>query len=123
MKDIRWSQIKNERLKKTRGVSDAIPKQKIYKTLQKGRIKMRRTHLTRQEKAIEDSLLKNEYLDVNKMEFEAIAQTVAARRKDTVLNIRVNSYDLKAVRQKARKLGIRYQTFISELIHRIAQVN
>ena len=84
---------------------------------------IRRTHLTRQEKAIEDSLLKNEYLDVNKMEFEAIAQTVAARRKDTVLNIRVNSYDLKAVRQKARKLGIRYQTFISELIHRIAQVN
>ena len=84
---------------------------------------MRRAHFTRQEKAIEDSLLKDEYLDVSKTEFEAIAQSVAARKKDTVLNIRVNSYDLKAVRQKAQKLGIRYQTFISELIHRIAQVN
>lgn len=84
---------------------------------------MRKIHLTRQEKAIENSLLGGEYFNVSKGEFEAIAQAVANRKKDVVLNIRVNSQDLKNIRQKAQKLGIRYQTFISELLHRIAQAN
>ena len=84
---------------------------------------MRRLNLTRQEKAVEDSLLKGEYLDVDKLEFEAIAEAISARKKDAVLNIRVNSRDLKQIKQKAQKLGIRYQTLISELLHRIAQAN
>ena len=75
------------------------------------------------EKAIEDSLLKGELINVKKSEFEVIAQAIAARKKDAVLNIRVNSVDLKTIKQKAQKLGIRYQTFISELLHRIAQTN
>ena len=81
---------------------------------------MRKIHLTRQEKAIENSLMGGKYINVGKSEFEAIAQSIASRKKDAVLNIRVNSQDLKSIRQKAQKLGIRYQTFISELLHRIA---
>ena len=84
---------------------------------------MRRIHLTRQEKAVENSLLDGEYANVAKGEFEMIAQAIANRKKDAVLNIRVNSQDLKNIRQKAKRLGIRYQTFISELLHRIAQAN
>ncbi len=84
---------------------------------------MRKIHLARQEKAIEDSLLKGEYISIGKGELEAIAQAVAARKKDAVLNVRVNSQDLKTIKQKAQRLGIRYQTFISELIHRVAQTN
>ena len=84
---------------------------------------MRRIHLTRQEKAIESSLLEGEYANVGKGEFEMIAQAIANHKKDAVLNIRVNSQDLKNIRQKAKRLGIRYQTFISELLHRIAQAN
>ena len=84
---------------------------------------MRKIHLTRQEKAIESSLLEGEYVNVGKGEFEMIAQAIANRKKDAVLNIRVNSQDLKNIRQKAKRLGIRYQTFISELLHRIAQAN
>ena len=84
---------------------------------------MRRVHLTRQEKAIEDSLLKGECLNVSNGELKSIAQAIAARKKDAVLNIRVNSIDLRVVRQKAQRLGIRYQTFISELLHRVAQAN
>lgn len=84
---------------------------------------MRKIRLTRQEKAIESSLLEGEYVDVGKDEFEMIAQAIANRKKDAVLNIRVNSQDLKNIRQKAKRLGIRYQTFISELLHRIAQAN
>ena len=61
------------------------------------------------------------YIDIDKNEFSAIAEAIAARKKNAVLNIRVNSRDLKSVKEKARKLGIKYQTFISEIIHRIAQ--
>jgi predicted DNA binding CopG/RHH family protein len=82
---------------------------------------MRKINLTRQEKAVEDSLLKGEYANVGKSEFEAIAESIAARKKDAVLNVRVNSRDLATIRQRAQKLGIKYQTFISEVIHRIAQ--
>ena len=84
---------------------------------------MRKTHLTKQERSIEDSLVKGEYIGVNKSEFEAIAKAVAARKKDAVLNIRVNSQDLKSIKQKAQKLGIRYQTFISEVLHKLAQAH
>ena len=81
---------------------------------------MRQVKLNRQERDVEQALLKGEYLDVHKAEFESIAQAIVARRKDAVLNIRVNSIDLKHIKQKAKKLGVRYQTFISEFIHRLA---
>jgi len=84
---------------------------------------MRKINLTRQEKAVEDSLLKSEYINVGKNDFEAIAEAIAVRKKDAVLNVRVNSRDLASIRQRAQKLGIKYQTFISEVIHRIAQAH
>ncbi|MFZ2356362.1 MAG: hypothetical protein WAW67_00850 [Candidatus Omnitrophota bacterium] len=84
---------------------------------------MRKVNLTRQEKAIEDSLLKGEYANVVKSDFTAIAEAIAARKKDAVLNVRVNSRDLVAIKQRSQKLGIKYQTFISEVIHRIAKAH
>ena len=80
----------------------------------------RRIKLTRQEKEIEDALLRGEYQRVSKEEFDEIARSLAARRKDAVLNIRVNSQDLENLKQKAKKLGVKYQTFISEVLHRVA---
>jgi predicted DNA binding CopG/RHH family protein len=82
---------------------------------------MRRIKLTRQEKEIENSLLRGEYVSADKDEFKRIANMLEARKKDAVLNIRVNSYDLAHIKQKANKMGIKYQTFISELLHRVAQ--
>ncbi|MFB3919739.1 large-conductance mechanosensitive channel [Candidatus Velamenicoccus archaeovorus] len=80
---------------------------------------MRKIKLTREEQAIEDSL--EEFVPVDRNEYEQIVQAIAARKKDTVLNIRVNSHDLANIKHKAQRLGIKYQTFLSELIHRIAQ--
>lgn len=76
--------------------------------------------LTKDEKAIENALLAGEFTDVGKVEFEAIAKSLAARKKDAVLNIRVNKEDLKNIKRKAKKYGIGYQTLISEWLHRIA---
>ncbi|MBU4312266.1 MAG: hypothetical protein KJ706_06085 [Candidatus Omnitrophica bacterium] len=81
---------------------------------------MRRIKLTRQEKAIEDALAKGEYVKASDAEFRRIAEILAARKKDTILHIRVNSQDLNSIKAKAQKLGIKYQTFISEVLHRIA---
>ena len=81
---------------------------------------MRRVKLGREERAIEGALLRGEYVDVGKSEFEQVAQALAHRRKNAVLNIRVNRDDLKAIKEKARHHGIKYQTFISELLHRFA---
>lgn len=81
---------------------------------------MRKIKLTRQERVIEDALLKGEYVSVGKKEMDEIAAALAARKKDTVLNIRVNSQDLENLKKKARRLGVKYQTFISEFLHRLA---
>jgi predicted DNA binding CopG/RHH family protein len=82
---------------------------------------MRRIKLTREEKAIEDALLRGEYKSVSKEEFNRIAKALEARKKDAVLNIRLNSGDLESLKQKAHKLGVKYQTFIAEILHNFAQ--
>ena len=81
---------------------------------------MRRVKLTRNEKEIENALIRGEYMDIDQEEFKNLAKSIASRKKDSVLNIRVNSEDLKLIKKKAQRFGVRYQTFISELLHRIA---
>lgn len=99
---------------------NVVSKQKIYQAVQTGRDTMKRIKLSRGEQEIEQALLRGEYVDVGRSEFEAIAEALTQRRKDTVLDIRVNSQDLKAIKEKARRYGIKYQTFISEFLHRVA---
>lgn len=81
---------------------------------------MRTMKLSKQEKAIEGALLGGAYTDAGQNHFEEIAEAIKQRKKDSVLNIRVNSGDLKNIKKKAKEFGIKYQTFISEVIHRIA---
>jgi predicted DNA binding CopG/RHH family protein len=81
---------------------------------------MRKMKLTKWEKETEDALLRGEYVSVPKEEFEAIKRSLEARRKDAVLNIRINKMDLDNLKQKAKHLGIKYQTFIAEMLHKIA---
>ena len=81
---------------------------------------MKNIKLTKKERAVEKALLKGDYRNVRKSEFKSIAQAITRRRKDMVLNIRVNSEDLQKIKRKAKRLGIKYQTFISEFLHRMA---
>lgn len=80
---------------------------------------MRKIRLTKEEQRYENHA--EEFVPVSKEKFEAIAKALERRKKDAVLNIRLNSYDLEHLKQKARKMGIKYQTFISEILHRVAQ--
>ena len=81
---------------------------------------MRQVKLSKAERAIEHALLRGEYENVSKSNFEEIAQAIAKRRKDAVISIRVNSQDLRQIKDKAKRLGVRYQTLISEVLHRVA---
>lgn len=81
---------------------------------------MRRIKLTRSERSIEATL--EQYIPGSRSEFRELVKAVAARRKDYVLNIRVNRQDLEHIKQKAGRLGIKYQTFISEILHKVAEV-
>lgn len=81
---------------------------------------MRRTKLSFKEKEIENALLEDKYVDVSKEELQEISQALSRRKKDAVLNIRINSRDLEHLKQKAKKLGVRYQTFVSEILHKVA---
>ena len=81
---------------------------------------MKKLRLTKDEKQIEDALVRGEYIDIGKKELENIALAIASRKKDSVLNIRVNNEDVRLLKDKARKFGVKYQTLVSELLHRIA---
>jgi predicted DNA binding CopG/RHH family protein len=81
---------------------------------------MKKIKLSRSERAIEAALVRGEYRPVKKAEFDRIAEAIARRKKDAVLNIRVNSQDLDNIKKKAKQMGVPYQTFVSELIHQYA---
>ncbi len=81
---------------------------------------MKSEKLSRKEKAIERALLRGEYRPAGRAEFQSVARAVARRRKDAVLSIRINKQDLERLKRKARRQGIPYQSFVSELLHRYA---
>ena len=72
------------------------------------------------EKAIEKALIQGEYRPVSESKFKEIAEAITARKKDAVLNIRVNSRDLQGFKRKAKRLGVPYQSLLSELLHHFA---
>ena len=81
---------------------------------------MKKIRLTPEEKEIESAMLRGEYRPVSEEKFQAIAAALARRKKDAVLNIRVNRQDLDGLKMKAKSLGVPYQTLISELLHQFA---
>ncbi len=80
----------------------------------------KKIRLTRSEQAFERAAARGEFRPASQEEFNRIAEAIARRKKDAVLNIRVNTTDLEIIKRKAREVGIPYQTFVSELIHQYA---
>jgi predicted DNA binding CopG/RHH family protein len=80
---------------------------------------MKNIKLSKQEKDIENVI--DQYVPVSGKEFNEISQAIALRKKDAVLNVRINSHDLENIKFKAKKLGLKYQTFVSELLHKVAE--
>ena len=62
---------------------------------------MKMARLTAEEKRIEKTLLEGTYKPVSDVEFQAIADAIMNRKKDAVLNIRINKQDLDSIKKKA----------------------
>jgi predicted DNA binding CopG/RHH family protein len=76
--------------------------------------------LTKVERAIERAAARGEYVSVSRAEHKAIAQAIVRRRKEAVLNIRMNQQDLDKLKKRAKQFKVPYQSFISEILHRHA---
>ena len=85
------------------------------------RVNIHKINLTNAEREVDEALARGEYKLAPKEEQERIATMIKAYQKDAVLNIRINSLDLQCLKDKAKKLGVKYQTFVSQILHRVAQ--
>ncbi|MFT5208145.1 MAG: putative DNA binding CopG/RHH family protein [Candidatus Omnitrophota bacterium] len=81
---------------------------------------MRKAKLSKEEEQIERDI--DQYVPATKKDFGDIVKAIQARKKDAVLNIRISEYDLNNIKRKANQLGVKYQTFISEILHKVAKV-
>jgi predicted DNA binding CopG/RHH family protein len=82
---------------------------------------MKRIRLTKEEREIEAAIERGEYVPVSPEKEKAISAAIERWKKNAVLNIRVNATDLMKIKKKAKKLGVKYQTFISEILHNVAE--
>lgn len=78
-------------------------------------------YLDQEEKEIMEAFERDEYVPVSGSELKKIADVLAARKKDMTLTIRVNRNDINRIKKMAQKRKIPYQSYISEVIHRVAQ--
>ena len=82
---------------------------------------MKKYKLTKEEKEVENGLLRGEYIPIRGKELENIEKALKLRKKDITMTIRVNSEDIEKIKNKAKKLGVKYQSYISEVIHQVAE--
>lgn len=82
---------------------------------------MIKVKLTSEEKKIMRAIEADEYIPVSGKELKDVADAIAARKKDATLTIRVNSHDIDRIKEMAGQKGIPYQSYLSEVIHRVAQ--
>ncbi len=81
---------------------------------------MRNLKLDADEKDILGAIEREEFVPVTGKELRAVADAVAMRKKDMTLTIRVNRGDIDRIKKLAQSKGIGYQSYLSEVIHRVA---
>lgn len=88
--------------------------------MKRKKISIDRIKLTPYERRLEAEFERGEWVSASKERIEEIREALEARKKNAVLNIRINKLDLECIKRKAKKMGVKYQTFISEFLHRLA---
>ncbi len=83
------------------------------------KVDINKIKLTKYEQQIEDEI--DQYVPVSKEENEAIRRSIEAYKKDAILHMRINKRVLDGIKKKAAKLGVRYQTFIAEILSKVVQ--
>ena len=81
---------------------------------------MRKIKLDAEEKKIMHAIERDEFVPITGRELREVASALAARKKDRTLTLRVNSVDIQQIQKMARSKGIHYQSYLAEVIHRVA---
>jgi len=81
---------------------------------------MKQIKLDSEEKRIMKAIENNEFVPVGGKELRDVADAIASRKKNMTLTIRVNSHDINRIKKFSKAKGIPYQTYLSEVIHRVA---
>ncbi len=81
----------------------------------------KRLKLNKYERSISEAIERGEYDEGSKEETEQIRAAIEAYRKNAILHIRISEAVLKKLKEKAKKVGVKYQTFIAEALRRVAQ--
>ena len=81
---------------------------------------LRKITLTPYEKQLEDEVVRGEWIPVSPEEFKEVQEALERARKKSILHMRINTGDLNLLKQKAKKMGVKYQSFIAEILHRVA---
>jgi len=81
---------------------------------------MRKIKWDTEEKEVMSAIERDEFVPVTGKELREVADAIAARRKNKTLTIRVNGNDIHRIKKLASGKGIPYQSYLSEVIHRIA---
>lgn len=76
--------------------------------------------LTAYEQDIEDHFGETPALPKDDPIYEDLRQAAKNYRKDKSVNLRINSATLNAVKARAKKAGLPYQTLINTLLHQYA---
>jgi len=82
---------------------------------------MKKMKLSKEEKRIEKDLLVGKYRKVTSKLLDEVKNALTNRKKDYVMTIRLSSADIGKIKRKANRLGVKYQTFISEILHQISE--
>ena len=81
----------------------------------------KRLKLNKYERSISEAIERGEYVEGSKEEAEKIRAAVEEYRKNAILHIRISEAVLRKLKEKAKKVGVKYQTFIAEALRRVAQ--
>ncbi len=83
---------------------------------------MRQIKMDDEEKQILKDIKEGKYLPVGGEELRTVADSIIARKKNMTLTMRVNKQDISRIKKFSQDKGIPYQTYLSEVIHRVAQM-
>lgn len=82
---------------------------------------MKKIKLNEEEREISAAIERDEFVSITGKQLDEVANAIAARKKDISLTIRVNSRDINRIKKMAQKKDIAYQTYIAEVIHKVAE--
>lgn len=74
--------------------------------MKKKKINIDRIKLTPYERRLEAEIERGEWVPVSKEREEEIRKALEARKKNAVLNIRINKLDLECIKRKAKKWAL-----------------